>query len=100
MTGHFTRSGRTGPCVISDCKTLIHAGELVYLWKGIDRQTVCLGCAKSRWGYDPTDAPIVLSPAPARESIGFDSAKQILQSLQRKANAGDPKLRQVSEVDR
>lgn len=95
MTGKFAPSGRAGECVLSHCTTVIKAGELVYLWRGLARQTVCLECAKARWGYEPTSAPELPAATPTPESIGFDSTKQILKSLQSKVNAGDPKLRQM-----
>lgn len=94
MTGTFARSGRSGECVLSRCGTSIKLGDLVYLWHGLERQTVCLACAKSRWGYAPTDAAPSSPAASSRERIGFDSTKEILRSLQAKVNARDPKLKQ------
>ena len=92
MTGTFAPSGRSGECVLPKCRTVIQLGELVYLWKGIDRQTVCLPCAKARWGYEPSDATPTSAPTSEKASIGFDSTRSILRKLQQ-ANANDPKFR-------
>lgn len=93
MTGEFVIAGRQSPCVMSDCRNVIRAGERVYLFKKLEQQTVCLDCAKARWGYEPLEAAPSSTPAATSERIGFDSTKSILKSLQQ-ANANDPKFRQ------
>lgn len=95
MTGMFAKAARASECVSMHCRTVIQAGELVYLFMKHERQTVCLDCAEKRWGYRPSDpVPVTTTPTTHKPRIGFDSAKSILQSLQRQANANDPKLRQ------
>ena len=97
MTGVFAPATRASVCVSFDCQARIQTGELVYLFRGIDRQTVCLACAKRRWDYAPADAVDVPTRSKsAPESIGFDSAKTILQRLQR-ANVNDPKMRAAGD---
>jgi hypothetical protein len=94
MTGTFARSARTGECVSERCSAVIQAGEMAYLWHGLERQTVCLACAKSRWGYEPSNVPIVAPERPERATLGFDSTRAILKKLQQ-ANAHDPKWKQA-----
>ena len=95
MTGLFATASRDGVCVSLKCNTPIKSGELVYLFKKAERQTVCLSCAKARWGYEPSDV-VPVSASSSRESIGFDSTKTILKRLQR-ANANDPKMRAAGD---
>ncbi len=94
MTGTFAPSGREGLCVLSECRNVIKLGDLVYLFKGIARSTVCLDCAKTRWGYTPSDATVAAPVPSSKTSIGFDSTRSILKRLQA-ANANDPKWKQA-----
>lgn len=95
MTGIFATAVRSGECISLDCRTVIRLGDPVYLFKKLERQIVCLSCAKRRWGYTPEDQPATVeSPKPARESIGFDSTGAILRKLQQ-ANRNDPRMRQA-----
>lgn len=97
MTGCFAIAARASICVSLDCKHSIAPGDQVYLWHKLERQAICLSCAKARWGYTPDQAAPVTSQATERASLGFDSTKSILRALQAKANARDPKLRQAGE---
>lgn len=97
MTGIFTTAPRNFECITLDCRTVIRAGEPVYLFKKLERQPVCLPCAKRRWGYSPEDAPAASTPQTERASIGFDSTRSILKQLQARANANDPKSRAAGE---
>lgn len=114
MTGTFIAAIRSGPCVISSCKTVIQVGTWVYLFRGLANQTVCPGCALSRWGYQPpSDLPPEL-PARSciyvaegrtvepnfesfdRQAAGSELRKNILTRRQlQEANASDPKLKQL-----
>jgi hypothetical protein len=99
MTGIFATASRDSACVLSNCRNVIRAGELVYLFKSLERQMVCPECAKSRWGYEPSTTTPIVTRAAERERMGFDSTKSILQKLQ-KANANDPKMRAAGGGDR
>jgi hypothetical protein len=94
MTGEFVKAARASECISLNCRTVIQPGEMVYLFKKLERQTVCLDCAKSRWGYSPEDQPMPSSPAPERQRLGFDSTGTILRKLQH-ANRNDPRMRQA-----
>lgn len=96
MTGQFTRSIQTRTCVFGGCKNKIQAGDPVYLWHGLENHSVCPSCAKARWGYEPNQSTAP-SPESGRESIGFDSTKSILKSLQQRVNEHDPKLRAAGD---
>lgn len=97
MTGIFGVAARASVCVTLACNARIRAGEQVYFFRGLDRQAVCLTCAKSRWGYEPSNEPRIVKPASPRESIGFDSTRAILKKLQAADNANDRRLRQAGE---
>jgi hypothetical protein len=95
MTGIFATAKRPSACVLLKCGAVIHVGEVAYLFKSLERQTVCLDCAKARWGYVPSETTPIVTRAAERQSLGFDSTRSILQSLQQRANRGDSKLRQA-----
>lgn len=92
MTGHFGASPRASVCVTLNCHFRIQPGAEVYFFRGLERQTVCLSCAKARWGYEPSMEVERVTPAPERQSIGFDSTGAILRKLQQ-ANRNDPRMR-------
>lgn len=95
MTGLFTRALRECACVSLNCNAPIKIGDQVYLFKKSERQTICLSCAKARWGYEPNQvASSPVSSSSSRESIGFDSTRTILKKLQQ-SNQHDPKMRQA-----
>ncbi len=95
MTGIFVKSPSLGQCVF--CPRSFVVGEVIYLWHKLEKQTVCGYCAKERWGYAPNNAPVLSAPPAEKSSVGFDSTRAILRSLQSKANQNDPKLRQSGE---
>jgi hypothetical protein len=95
MTGTFAPAPRKGVCNFRECEAVINPGEVIYLFK--DSIPVCLSCAKTRWGYVPADAPVMVDSSTSRLALGFDSTRSILKNLQRKANQDDPKMRQAGE---
>lgn len=96
MKGTFSKVPRAGACAFLTCAVKFQPGDLVYLVRGLERQTVCLDCAKSRWGFTPeSQVPSSKSQAREHQSIGFDSTRSILNRLREKTNANDPKLKQL-----
>lgn len=98
MTGAFITAVRTAPCVISTCRTVIHTGAWVYLWRGIDRQTVCPACALTRWGYQPpSDAPPAVPTPVVSKPSGFVPVGKITPKELEQFNASDPKLKAAGD---
>lgn len=99
MTGHFGAAPRQSVCVTLACSARIQPGAQVYFFRGLERQTVCLPCAKRRWGYTPDDVrpPRIDETHEQVKPLGFDSTRSILKSLQAHANRNDPKSRAAGE---